>query len=107
MTSAYFNRRSQVTLDPATQQPLVSFEFDDGGARLFEAATRRLLGQPLAIFHDERLLTAPRVQSVISREGVLAGLSHPEARRLAIQLNSGSLPGVRDAYARQVVNGSL
>lgn len=92
VTSASFTRRSRVTLDPASQQPLVSFEFDDDGARLFEAATRRLLGQPLAIFHDERLLTAPRVQTVISREGVLAGLSHADARRLAVQLNSGSLP---------------
>jgi preprotein translocase subunit SecD len=92
ITSAYFNRRSRVVLDPAIRQPLVAFEFDDDGARLFEAATRRLIGQPLAIFYDEQLVASPRVQSVISREGVIAGLSQPDARRLTIQLNSGSLP---------------
>jgi preprotein translocase subunit SecD len=92
LTSAYFTRRSRVEFDRQFRQPLVAFEFDDDGARLFEAATRRLLGQPLAIFYDERLVAAPHVQSVISREGVIAGLSETDARRLTIQLNSGSLP---------------
>ena len=69
----------------------MEFTLDDEGALLMEAATRRLLGKPMGIY-DDRLVIAPVVQSVLRAQGVIAGLSAAEAKRLAVQLNSGALP---------------
>ena len=65
---------------------------NDEGALLMEAASRRLLDKPIGIFYDDRLVIAPVVRSVLRSEGVIAGLSGPEAKRLAIRLNLGALP---------------
>jgi preprotein translocase subunit SecD len=70
----------------------VAFELNDEGALLMEAATRRLLGKPMGIFYDDHLVIAPVVRSVLRAQGVIGGLSAAEAKRLAVQLNSGALP---------------
>jgi preprotein translocase subunit SecD len=92
LSSAYFIPTSTVSYDPTIRQPQVEFTLDDEGALLMEAATRRLLGKPMGIFYDDRLVIAPVVQSVLRAQGVIAGLSAAEAKRLAVQLNSGALP---------------
>jgi SecD/SecF fusion protein len=92
LTSAYFEPTSTVILDPNRRQPLVSFHLNDEGAMMMEAASRRLLDKPIGIFYDEHLVIAPVVRSVLRSEGVIAGLSGPAAKRLAVQLNSGALP---------------
>jgi preprotein translocase subunit SecD len=70
----------------------VAFELDDEGTALFEQLTRRLIGRPLGIFLDNELISAPTVQAVISRNGVITGVRLQEARTLAIQLNAGAVP---------------
>ena len=92
LTSAYFKPNAHVAFNPTTRQPEVAFELDDEGAVLMEAATRRLIGEPMGIFRDEQLIMAPIVQSVLRAGGVIVGISLPEAKRLAAQLNSGALP---------------
>jgi len=92
LTGKYFRPNAQVTFDPNTHLPQVAFQFDDEGAHLFEQITSRLIGRPLGIFLDNELISAPTVQAVISREGVITGLTLEEARTLAIQLNAGALP---------------
>ena len=92
LTSAYFKRNATAYLDPRMHQPLVSFELNDEGALLMEAASRRLLDKPIGIFYDDKLVIAPVVRSVLQAQGVIAGLPGPEAKRLAVQLNSGALP---------------
>jgi preprotein translocase subunit SecD len=83
----------QRTLD-FNGQPALNFRFDDDGARLFEQITRRLVqGQePLGIFLDGQLVSAPVVRAVISDQGVISGLSNDEAIVLRSQLRAGSLP---------------
>lgn len=92
LTGKYFRPNAQVVFDPRTNQPQVAFEFDDEGAHLFEQITRRLISRPLGIFLDNELISAPTVQAVISRNGVITGLRLQEARTLAIQLNAGAVP---------------
>jgi len=92
LTSAYFKPTSTAFFDKDRRQPLVSFELNDEGALMMEAASHRLLDKPIGIFYDDRLVIAPVVRSVLGSQGVIAGLSGPEAKRLAVQLNSGALP---------------
>ena len=75
-------------------EPALNFRFDDDGARLFEQITRRLvIGQePLGIFLDGQLVSAPVVRAVISDQGVISGLSNDEGIVLRSQLRAGSLP---------------
>jgi len=75
-------------------EPALNFRFDDDGARLFEQITRRLvMGQePLGIFLDGQLVSAPVVRAVISDQGVISGLSNDEVIVLRSQLRAGSLP---------------
>jgi preprotein translocase subunit SecD len=92
LTGKYFRPNAQVVFEQRSNQPQVAFEFDDEGAALFEQLTRRLIGRPLGIFLDNQLISAPTVQAVISRNGVITGMRLQEARTLAIQLNAGAVP---------------
>ena len=55
-------------------------------------ARRRLIGKQLGIFLDGQPISAPTVQAVISRNGVITGVRLNEARTLAIQMNAGAVP---------------
>ncbi|MBM3276320.1 MAG: protein translocase subunit SecD, partial [Candidatus Sericytochromatia bacterium] len=92
LTGEYLKPNSFVSLDPTTGEPVVNFEFDAEGARLFSQITRRNLGRPLGIFLDDQLLSAPTVQAEISERGIITGLTATGAKNLAIQLNAGALP---------------
>lgn len=92
LTGKYFRPTAQVVFDQRTNRPQVSFEFDDEGSKLFEQLTSRLIGRPLGIFLDGQLISAPTVQAVISRNGVITGVELSEAKTLAIQMNAGALP---------------
>ena len=107
VTGEYLLPTAQVLLDPSTNLPQVSFEFNDEGARMFERVTSRLLNQPLGIYLDEDLISAPVVQAVISRNGVITGLSLDEADVLAIQLNAGALPIPIQTIREQDVDATL
>lgn len=85
---------SQVQLDPKNNQPVVTLEFNDTGAKLFADATERLVGQRISIYMDETLISDPIVtekitfgSSVISNIG-----SVEEAKALSDKINSGALP---------------
>lgn len=85
--------QAQVTFDPKNL-PQVAIKFSEEGATKFEALTEEFVGKPIAIYLDENLLSAPRVQEKISGgEAVINGeFTLDEAKKLAIQLNAGALP---------------
>ena len=87
-------KRSQVQFDRNTGQPVVSLEFDSEGAKLFEDITRRNIGKPVAIFLDNQLLSAPRVEDAISGGNAIirGNFDIKEAKNLSISLNAGALP---------------
>ncbi len=86
--------RAAVTFAPNTNAPQISLKFTDEGAQKFEEITKRNVGKPLAIFLDNQIISAPRVNEVISGgEAVITGqFSLDQAKNLAIQLNAGALP---------------
>ena len=72
--------------------PIVAFEWDSEGAHLFQQITTRNLDKQLAIYVDNRLISAPVVKSVISDRGQIEGnFTLDYAGDLANMLNSGAL----------------
>jgi len=72
--------------------PVVKFSLKSESASKFSQITKNLIGKPLAVFLDDRAISAPTVQSEIGQEGIITGVSLDEAKRLAIQLSAGALP---------------
>jgi preprotein translocase subunit SecD len=107
LTGKYLKPKSQVIIDQQTSKPEVAFEWDEEGAILFEQVTKRNLNKPLGIFLDNEPISAPTVQSVIKERGVITGVDLEEARRLAIQLNSGSLDVPLKIIQEQDVDATL
>ena len=100
LNSSYFIENTYVDRGQFGEIEL-HFEWNEEGAVLSEQITGRLVvgNQPLGIFEgDEPLLgdddqpIAPRVQAVITKVGVITGLSMTEATELSKQLNAGRLP---------------
>ena len=107
LTGEFMRPNSFVGPDPGTGLPVVSFEFNREGARIFEQITRRLLGRPLGIFLDDQLISAPIIQAVISSQGRITGISRSEGERLSIQLNAGALPVSIRVVREQDVSATL
>ena len=92
LTGKYF-RKAEVGRDPTSNVPVIHFQFNDDGARMFGDITTRLVGRPIGIFLDDELITAPNVREPITGgQGVITGVSLAEARTYVIQLNAGALP---------------
>ena len=112
LTGRFLKPNAFVGSDPLGA-PQVQFEMTGDGATLFEQITGRLVGQQLAIFLDNELLSAPVIQSVISDQGVITGLpisSSPGrtgARELVEFLNSGALPVQLRVLQEQEVDATL
>ncbi len=87
LDTAYFTRGQM-------NEPLVALEFDAEGAEKFAQATREYLGQPIYIYLDDELVSAPSVENIITDgNAVITGIdSSDEARDIAIMLRSGALP---------------
>ncbi|MGI6574597.1 MAG: protein translocase subunit SecD [bacterium] len=75
-------------------KPAVLLEFNREGATKFAAATEENLHKPLIIVLDERILSAPVVEEVISDgKAQITNIQSPaEAQRIALGLRSGALP---------------
>jgi preprotein translocase subunit SecD len=71
--------------------PAIHFTMDSEGAREFRELTRSNIKRNLAIIMDERVVSAPTIQSEIGRDGNITGVSQEEAVRTSALLRSGSL----------------
>lgn len=82
-----------VTFEPTTNAPQISLQFNDEGKSLFAEITGRNVGNPVAIFLDGEVLSAPTVQERITAgEAVITGqFSLPDAREIVSLLNAGAL----------------
>ena len=88
-------------------RPAVSFEFQGDGPEISAQVTGRLINRSMAIFLDNELLSAPTVQSVISDQGQITGLTFDRAQDLVVQLNSGALPLSLAVLQEQQVDATL
>lgn len=87
-------KKSTVQFDQNTGKPVVALAFTDEGAKLFEKITKKNVGQPVGIFLDQFLLSAPVVQQVITGgEAVISGdFTVDTAKKLSVSINAGALP---------------
>jgi protein-export membrane protein SecD len=100
---------AQAGRDPQFGQPIVTFEFDRRGGRIFERATGENIGNLMAIVLDERVISAPVIRSQIGSRGQieLGGGSIEEARDLALVLRAGALPAPIRIIEERTVGPSL
>ena len=72
----------------------VGLSLDDEGSKKFEEATGRLIGQRIAIFMDDYMISAPRVNSQITGgQAIITGaFDAKEAGELADTIRAGALP---------------
>ena len=75
-------------------RPATSFRFNSEGARKFARFTQDHLGQPFAIVLDNKVISAPVINSAIlgGNGEITGGGGTEEANNLAIVLRSGKLP---------------
>ena len=71
----------------------IAFKLKGDARDRFQEVTRNNVGRHLAIFLDNRLLTAPVIQSILPGEGVITGsFTLVTAKALSDELNAGALP---------------
>lgn len=97
------------SFDSQNNEPVIAFRFNLSGARKFGKFTTENIGAPFAILLDNKVLSAPVIQSAIpSGTGQISGRFTVEsANNLAIQLRSGSLPAKLTIVEERTVGPSL
>ncbi|HKU96395.1 MAG TPA: protein translocase subunit SecD [Vineibacter sp.] len=100
---------AQATFDQQTNRPIVSFRFTTSGGRAFCRATTDNIGKPLAIVLDERVISAPVIQSAIcGGSGIITGnFTTQQTNELSLQLRSGALPATLTVIERRTVGADL
>ena len=98
---------TEARAQPAPQfgRPVVTFEMNRRGGRIFARGTGANIGRQMAIVLDQRVFSAPVIQAEIGTNGQidLGGASLEEARDLALVLRAGALPvPIRIAEERTV-----
>ncbi len=83
---------AKVEFDPQTQMPYIALKVKD--ANKLAKVTEKLLNQPLAIYLDEREISAPVVRAVITngQATITGNYTYDEAKELADIINLGALP---------------
>jgi preprotein translocase subunit SecD len=102
---------AEVNWDPQTGRPEVSVTFDHEGANLFEKASGSNIGRKMAIILDEKITSAPVIESRIGggrARITMGGFSDPfqlqqEAKDLVAVLRTGALPApLKKTFETQV-----
>lgn len=90
-------------------QPAVSFRFNDAGAKKFAQITKENIGKFFAIVLDGKIVTAPRINTVINQgSGVISGsFTTQEASEVALLLRAGALPAPLTVIEERTVGPSL
>jgi len=116
---------AQATTDQ-NGQPIVSLQYKNGGATDFHDITRNIAQEGRnaqrsllnAIVVDNKLVAAPTVDYIQFPDGIAAdsptspgseitGLSTADASRIALEIQSGTLPVKFSPYSQQLVSASL
>jgi preprotein translocase subunit SecD len=95
---------------PAVDQnnlPAVSFTLNSEGARKFGTVTETNIGRRLAIILDNRVTSAPTIQSRITDNGQITGVTRDEVNDLSLILKSGALPAKLTYLQEQTIGPSL
>ena len=100
---------AQPGFDQRTNEPIISFRFNQSGARRFGNFTRDNVGRPFAIVLDDKVLSAPVIREpILGGSGQISGSFTVEsANTLAVQLRSGALPTKLTIVEERTVGPSL
>lgn len=102
---------SLVDAQPSFQdnQPVVSFRFDNAGARKFGRITLDNVGRPFAIVLDDKVISAPRIREPITGgSGIISGnFTVESANELAVLLRAGALPAPLSVVEERSVGAEL
>ena len=89
-------------------EPTVGFALTPDGGRKFGELTGNNVGRRLAIVLDNKVVSAPRINSRIDDQGVIEGsFTTQQASDLALILRSGSLPASLTTLEERTVGPSL
>ncbi len=102
-------KTAQPAFDQRTNEPIISFTFNNSGARKFGEFTRTHVGRPFAIVLDDKVISAPVIREpILGGSGQISGSFTVEgANQLAIQLRSGALPANLTIVEERTVGPSL
>jgi len=108
LTGKYL-KRADLTFNQQTGAPLISLQFNDEGADLFEQLTSQNVGKILAIFIDGIPISTPVVQEAISggKAQISGDFAVEEAKELVRNLNAGALPVPIKLISQQTVGPTL
>jgi len=100
---------AQPGFDQRTNEPIISFRFNNSGARKFGNYTKDNVGQPFAIVLDDKVLSAPVIREpILGGSGQISGqFTVDSANTLAVQLRSGALPTKLTVVEERTVGPSL
>jgi protein-export membrane protein SecD len=100
---------SNATYDQQTGEPVVSFRFNNAGARKFAEITTENINKPFAIVLDNKVITAPYIRSpIIGGSGIISGnFTAESAKELAMLLRAGALPAPLKVIEERSVGPSL
>lgn len=105
-------KKSNVGTDQAGQW-VVELEFNIKGAQKFGDLTKRLVGQPMAIFFNGELQSAPNINEPITggkamiSGGNEGGFKYDDAKQMVDLLNAGALPVPAKIIEENVVGPTL
>ena len=100
-------RNARPTLDE-NNRPAVSFSLNRDGAAKFGTFTQNNIGRQLGIVLDNRVQSAPSIQSRIDDEGRITGnFTTQESQDLSLKLRSGALPANLTSLEERTVGPSL
>lgn len=100
---------AQATNDGRTGQWVVSFRFDSVGAKRFADVTKDNVGRPFAIVLDDKVITAPNIQTpILGGSGIITGnFTSAQANDLAVLLRAGALPAPLTIIEERTVGPDL
>lgn len=90
-------------------QPVVSFRFDNTGARRFGRITQENVGRLFAIVLDDKVISAPRIREpILGGSGIISGnFTVESANELAVLLRAGALPAPLAVVEERSVGAEL
>jgi preprotein translocase subunit SecD len=100
---------AQPGFDQRTSEPIVTFRFNNKGAREFAQVTQQSVGKPFAIVLDNEVISAPVIlEPILGGSGQISGnFTVQQANDLAILLRAGALPAPLTIIEERTVGPGL
>ena len=100
---------AQPGFDQRSGEPIVTFRFNNNGARRFATVTQENVGRPFAIVLDNEVISAPVIREpILGGSGQISGsFTVQGANDLAILLRAGALPAPLEIIEERTVGPGL